>query len=173
MLRTALLALLTITSCAATAQDFPKLKPGLWEMTNTMSRTPQQPMKTAVCLDASLQQEMIRMSTGMMQGLCNKHDVKVVGNKVSVDMVCKMGDSMMTSKSVMTMTGDTAYRTQAHATFNPPFMGSSESDNTIEGRYLGACKPGQQPGDVTMPNGQTMNIRNLMSGKAAPTPNKK
>ena len=42
--------------------------------------------------------------------------------------------------------------------------GMTQSDTVIEGRHVGACKPGQQPGDMTMPNGQTMNIRNIMGG---------
>ena len=34
----------------------------------------------------------------------------------------------------------------------------------IEGRHVGACKPGQRPGDMTLPNGQTMNIRAMTGG---------
>ena len=150
---------------AAVAADLPKLKPGLWEMKNTSSRMPPgQSMKSTVCLDMTLQQDMINMGTGMMQGMCRKHDLKVDGNKVTGEAICKFGDSTMTSRSVMTMMGDTAYRTEAHAKFEPPMNGMSESDTVIEGRWLGACKPGQRPGDIVMPNGQTMNLRNMMSG---------
>jgi hypothetical protein len=165
-MRRALYVLLILAApLAAAAQDYPKLKPGLWEMSNTSTRQPgRAPTKTTICLDASVQQDMIRMSTGMMQGMCSKHDIKVTSTKVSGEAICKIGESTMKSKSVMTMTGDTAYRTEAHATFDPPFMGSAESETVIEGRHVGACKPGQQPGDLTMPNGQTMNIRNMMIG---------
>jgi hypothetical protein len=157
-----------LTPLAVAAQDLPKLKAGLWEMTNVSSRNPGQPMKSTVCLDTTLQQDMIRMGTGMMQGMCSKHDLKVSGNKVTGEAICNLGGSTMTSRSVMTMTGDTAYRTEAHARFDPPMMGSAQSDTVIEGRYLGACRPGQRPGDMTMPNGQTMNIRNMMSGPMTP-----
>jgi hypothetical protein len=150
---------------AAIAQDFPKLKPGLWEMSNTSSRrNDAAPVKSTLCLDASVQQDMIRMASGAMQGMCSKHDVKYSGNKITAEGICKIGDSTMKSQSVMTMSGDTAYRTVAHATFDPPFAGTTESNSVIEGRHVGACKPGQRPGDMTLPNGQTMNIRMMMGG---------
>jgi len=164
MFRT-LLILTVLLSPLAQAQDFPKLKPGLWEMTTTASRNKDRPpLRSSICLDASLQQEMIRMSTGMMQGMCSKFDMKYVGNKFTGEAVCNFGGSTMRSKSVMTLPGDTAYRTEAHATFDPPMGGMTQSDTVIEGRNIGACKSGQQPGDITMPNGQTMNIRNIMGG---------
>ena len=150
---------------AATAQDFPKLKPGLWEISNTSSRRKDQPpMKSSLCLDASVQQEMIKMSSGVMQGMCSKHDIKFSANKITGEAICKLGNSTMKSQSVMTMSGDSAYRTVSHATFDPPMAGIAESDSVIEGRHVGACKPGQQPGDMMMPNGQTMNIRAMMGG---------
>jgi hypothetical protein len=165
MPRISALVVLLALPLAAGAQDLPRLKAGLWEMTNTSSQRPGQPMKSTVCLDATLQQDMIRMGTGMMQGMCSKHELKVSGNKVTGEAICNLGQSKMTSRSVMTMMGDTAYRTEAHAKFDPPMMGTAQSETVIEGRYLGACRQGQRAGDMTMPNGQTMNIRNMMSGQ--------
>jgi uncharacterized protein DUF3617 len=166
MLRPLSLLLLLVPLIAqAQTQEYPRLKPGLWEMTTTNSRAKDRPpQKSSICLDASLQQEMIRMSTGMMQGMCSKVDKKYVGNTFSGEATCKFGDSTMKSRSVMTLTGDTAYHTEAHASFNPPMGGMTQSDTVIDGRHVGACKPGQQPGDMVMPNGQTINIRNMMSG---------
>ena len=55
------IALAVLLSAAVGAQDFPKLKPGLWTSTTTTSvagRTnpPQQP--SMLCLDDSVQQDM-------------------------------------------------------------------------------------------------------------------
>jgi hypothetical protein len=159
-------ALLIVAACPAlAAPDYPKLKPGLWEMTTSASRAPDAKSKSTLCLDASIQQEMIRMSSGMMAGMCSKSEFKMSGNKFIGEAVCNLGGSTMKSKSVMTMNGDTSYRTEAQATFDPPFGGQTESKSVIEGRHIGACKPGQRPGDLTMPTGQTINIRNVMSGK--------
>jgi hypothetical protein len=42
---------------------------------------------------------------------------------------------------------------------------------TIEAKWLGACKPGQKPGDIMMPGGMKMNIKDMLptaSNVAAP-----
>lgn len=151
---------------AAGAQDFPKLKPGLWQMTTTSAkRDGPAPRPTSMCLDDSVQQAMYTMSTGMMMGMCSKHDIKVAGSKVTADAICDLGGTRMESRAVMTLTGNSAYRTEAHATFDPPMMGTRESTTVIEGRHVGACKPGQRPGDMILPGGQTVNIRQLMMGQ--------
>ena len=139
----ALLSLLLLfVPLAAPAQDFPKLKPGLWEMSNTIVE-PERPGDEEQRLPRRVvQRDIIAMSTGMMQGMCSKHDLKVSANKVTGDVICKMGGSTMKSRSVMTVNGDTSYRTEAHTTFDPPLNGMSKSDNVIEGRYVSACKPG-------------------------------
>ena len=109
------IALLAAASTAS-AQDFPKLKPGLWEVTTTNTgREGAAPRPTSMCLDDSVQQDMYRMSTGMMAGMCSKHDIKVTGGKVTSEAVCDLGGTKMQSRAVMTLTGNTAYRTEAHA----------------------------------------------------------
>ena len=159
------LALGFITS--AVAQEFPKLKPGLWsQMTTTVGRAKGQPQASTVCLDDSTQQYVYRMSMGMMAGLCSKHDLKVAGNKVTIDAVCDLGITRVQTNSVTTLTGDTAYRTEAHAVFDPPLKGTPRDSVTIvDAKHVGPCKEGQSPGDMTLPNGQTMNIRQWMAPK--------
>ena len=158
---------LLAAATAVGAQDFPKLKAGLWTTTMTsLGQEKQEPRVSTLCLDDSVQQEMFKMSTGMMAGMCSKHDLKVSGNKVTTAAVCDLGGTKMVSQSVMTLTGNAAYRTEARATFDPPMNGMKESTTVLEGKHVGACKPGQQPGDMTMPNGQTMNIRQMMKGKS-------
>ena len=169
-----LLATTVALSCAAVAgaQDFPKLKPGLWSQTTTTTgRTKSQPQASTLCLDDSTQQYVYRMSMGMMAGLCSKHDLKVAGNKVTIDAVCDLGVTKMRTRSVTTLTGDTAYRTEAHAVFDPPLKGTPrDSVTVIDGKHIGACKEGQQPGDMTLPNGQQVNIRQWMNPGAVMSP---
>ena len=161
----ALVALAALVAAPAAAQSFPKLKSGLWEMTTSTSRAPGARTTSTLCLDASLQQEMVKMSTGMMAGMCSKSELKAAGNTFVGEAVCNFGGSTMKSKSVMTLKGDTSYHTEAHATFDPPFAGQTQSDTVIEGRHVGPCKAGQQPCDLTMPTGQTVNVRNILNGK--------
>ncbi len=39
---------------------------------------------------------------------------------------------------------------------------------TIEAKWLGACKPDQKPGDVVMPGGFKMNIKDVDKLKSVP-----
>ena len=168
MPRVLALAIAFLLSVAtATAQDFPKLKSGLWtSTTTTQGREKGEPRPSLLCLDDSVQREMYQMSVGMMAGLCSKHDLRVTGNKVTTEAVCDLGVTKMRSSSVMTLTGDSAYHTEVRASFDPPLKGTPrDSVTVIDGRHVGDCKEGQQPGDMTLPNGQHMNIRNFMSGK--------
>jgi hypothetical protein len=65
----------------------------------------------------------------------------------------------------MTLTSDTAYHTEIRASFDPPLKGTPRDSLTvIDGKHVGDCKEGQKPGDMTLPSGQQMNIRNWMSG---------
>jgi hypothetical protein len=68
----------------------------------------------------------------------------------------------MTTHSVMTFSGDTAYHTEGSATYDPPMMNMSESKSSIDGKWIGACQDGQQPGDITLESGQTINIKSII-----------
>ena len=152
----------------ALAQEFPRLKPGLWEVNVATARgNGAAPKVSTMCLDDSVQQVMYRMSTGMMAGMCSKHEMTISGSKVTTLANCDLGFTKMQSQSVMTLTGNSAYHTESHATFDPPMNGMKESTTMIDGKHIGPCKPGQQPGDMTLPGGQTMNIRQMMGAKGS------
>jgi hypothetical protein len=167
ILRPALLALaLAMATQPALAQDFPKLTRGLWEMERSAERGAQHPNRMTMCLDDTVQKEMFDMGAGAMKGMCSKHEFKMSGNRGTGDFICDFGGSRMHSKSTMQMTGNTGYRTEIHTTYDPPFMGQRETTTVLSARHVGACKPGQRPGDMLLPNGQTLNVRDTMSGAA-------
>ena len=164
MNRTCIVLLLGGLALPAAAQDYPKLKPGLWEMERSSDRPAQQPNKMTMCLDDSVQKEMFDMGAGAMQGMCSRHEFKLSGNRGTGDFVCDLGGSRMHSKSTMQLTGDTGYRTEIHTTYDPPFMGQTQSTTVLTARHVGVCKPGQRPGDMILPSGQTLNMRDMMGG---------
>ena len=149
-----------VLAAPAAAQDYPKLKPGLWEMTSTTStqKKGDPPLRTTMCLDEASARELYRFSQGMMEGMCSKFDVKRSGNRWSSEAVCKLGDSRMVARSTMTLSGDTAYTIEGSSSYDPPFMGVKDATTSVQARHAGPCKPGQKPGDVTTPGGQTVNI---------------
>ena len=164
----ALLAAALAAAPALAATEFPTLKSGQWEMTTTSSQAPATPRRTMVCLDATTQRQMFDMSQGMQKEMCTKMDMRRDGSKYITDAECRLGESIVRTHGVMTMLSDTAYRTEASATFDPPINKDlKESKTTVEGKYLGACKDGMQPGDMLMPNGQKINLNKLPQPPAA------
>src|SRR5262245_38977452 len=132
---------------AAAAEEFPKLKAGLWQINMTSGKADGRPPRVStMCLDDSVQRELYRMSTGMAAGMCSKHEIKIVGNKVTTVANCDLGITKMQSQAVMTLTGNTSYHTEARASFDPPLNGAKEQATVIDGKHIGACKPGQKPG---------------------------
>jgi hypothetical protein len=171
-----LLLAAALVATPALAQDFPKLKPGLWEMQRSSDReaaaggAPAQPNRMTMCLDDSVQREMVEMGGGAMKGMCSKHEFTLSGNRGRGDFVCDVAGTRMHSKSTMTLQGNVGYRTEIDTTYDPPLAGRAHTRTIVTARYLGACKPGQRAGDMIMPNGQTMNMRDIMSGKGSITP---
>lgn len=152
---------------AVAAQDLPanmpKRKPGLWEMQTSGFGGHPQVMK--LCLDADTDQAMYKMGTQMSGQMCSKFNIDVQGATVVSDAVCKIdtpnGAVSMTSHSETRFEGDTAYHTEGHMKYDPAVMGKTEVAMNSSGRWVGACPAGQKPGDMVMPNGMTMNVKDM------------
>ena len=145
---------------AAVAADMPKRKPGLWEINMQMDGVPNMgPMQQ--CIDQNtdnlMQQQAKKGKTD-----CSVMDIKPSGNKVSIHTVCKIEGSTATTDGVFEGAFDSSYKGTMKTRYSPPMHGMSESNMTQEARWLGACKPGQKPGDVIMPNMGSVNINEMM-----------
>jgi hypothetical protein len=152
---------LGLVGASAFAADLPVLKSGLWELSRSTGAQPETKRMTTMCLDESVQAEMREFGLGMAKELCSKSDRRIEGNRLIIDAVCKLGVTTMTTHSVMTFSGNTAYHTEGSATYDPPMMNMSEAKSSIDGKWVGECKAGQQPGDITLESGQTINVKSM------------
>lgn len=170
MLRSALALTLALAAAPALAQDYPRLKAGQWDMaiTTTKAQPGAAPTKSTMCTDDALQKEMMTMGAGMSREMCSKLEFKREGARWIGNAICKIGESMIVSRSVMTLAGDTAYKTEINATYEPPFMGMKESQTTLEGKWTGACRDGLVPGDFIGPSGQKFNIKGMAAAAKPP-----
>ena len=163
-----LMAILTVagvvcgTANAATDADIPVLKSGQWDVVQVTNQEQDKKRVTTMCLDETVQASMHDFGMGMAKDLCSQADRKSDGKRLTIDAVCKLGTTVMKSHSEMVFNGTTAYHTEAKATYDPKFMGMSESTTTLDGKWTGPCKPGQKPGDITLPGGQTINIKDII-----------
>ena len=156
-------ALMVVPAWAAV--DYPKLKAGQWEMRTDTGKS-SAPRTTTLCTDDAVQKELINMGVGMQKEMCSKSDIRREGLRVIVTAQCKVGESTIVTKAVMTFAGDTAYKTDVDSTYSPPFMGMKEAKTSMEGKYVGPCRAGLVPGDMLLPNGQKINIKNIGNAKA-------
>ncbi|MEO8344487.1 MAG: DUF3617 family protein [Betaproteobacteria bacterium] len=165
-------------SIPAAAQDYPKLKPGQWEVTTSNNRNgTATPSKITVCTDEAVQKQMMDMGKGMGKEMCSKFDLRRDGARFVGESVCKLGESTLTSHSVMTLQGDVSYHTVVNATYDPPLMGMKETTTTVDGKNVGPCRSDMKPGDVVTATGQKFNMMSMQNRppvmpapKAAPRP---
>jgi len=159
------LACLSIAGGAAfdaDAADLPVLKSGMWEVTRVSTQQGDKKHLTTMCLDESVQAEMREHSMGVAKEMCTQNERRIEGNRMTVKVTCKLGETTMKMQSVMVFSGNTAYHTDATASYDPPFMNMTEAKSTIDGKWSGPCKPGQVPGDIVNEDGKTINIKTMM-----------
>jgi Protein of unknown function (DUF3617) len=157
-----------LAASGAAAQEYPKLKAGQWDLTMSSARAGANaaPTKSTMCTDDAVQKEMTTMGAGMSREMCTKNEFRRDGSRYVGQSECKIGDSKMVARTVMTLTGDSGYRTVIDATYDPPFMGMKEAQTVIEARHVGACRDGLVPGDFITPGGQKVNLKGI--GAARP-----
>lgn len=142
-------------SSVALAVAPPYSKPGLWIITRTNAK---RSLQTSMCIDRSTQESLTGMGGSMAKSMCSKMATQVNGSVATTEAVCKMGGSTMTTNSVVTYQGDTAFHVESHTKFSPPFMGKTESQSVQDGKWSGACPAGMVPGDMMGPNGMKMHL---------------
>jgi len=77
----------------------------------------------------------------------------------SVDAACSMAGGTMTSHSDVTGDFNSAYTvtTVSHTNVGPTNL--RDLTTKIEAKWLGECKPNQKPGDIVMPGGFKLNVK--------------
>jgi hypothetical protein len=166
-----LVAALPVVAIPAAALDLPPRKAGLWDVKMMERGFPATAMQQ--CVDAATDKLMISIGDDLRQ-VCSKQDMQTVGNTIVIDSVCKVGDTTTTSHTVVTGDFNSAYtvKVTSKRTGGPAVTGMpADTSMTIEGKWLGACKPDQNPGDIIMSNGAKVNIRlieDIMAPGGAP-----
>jgi len=172
-MRSVLVSLVLLLPAFALADSFPSRKPGLWEIESSHGGTAGDGgHKVKQCIDASTDAAMMQSSqgTGGKDGKCAKQEIHKAGETYVIDSDCTvMGRHVMTH-GVFKGDFDSHYTAEVNSTFDPPAAGVAERSTTLTARWLGPCAPGQEPGDLIMPNGMKFNLAGLpRSAKRAQT----
>ena len=163
----ALCMLALLPASDASALDLPVRKAGLWEMKVLRTGSPAPDMTLQHCTDESTDKEMSSAFSPMGKEMCSKQDIQKTATGYVSDSVC--GIAGMTIKSHAEINGDfnSAYtvKSTSHSEGGPG-GGACDSTTTIEAKWLGACKGDQKAGDIVMPGGMKMNIKDMEKLKA-------
>jgi len=150
---------LALMAQAASAEELPLRKAGLWEMkiTKIGSQLPELTMQH--CTDATTDKDMANPVSPLARQICTKQEtVKTATGYVS-DSVCTVGGVSMTSHSDITGDFNSAYSvtTKAHMDKGPEQL--RDTTTRINAKWLGDCKADQKPGDIVMPGGFKLNVK--------------
>jgi hypothetical protein len=152
-----------MATAQAEAADAPARKPGLWEVKTAIGGQGRA-VTVQQCIDASTDQ-MLQSSAGPFSlPACTGRDVKTSDRGMTIDSKCSFNGKPASAHADITGSFDSAY------TMTVTAEGSDlpATKMTMEGKWLGACAAGQQPGDVVMANGVTVNIPELQKRALAP-----
>ena len=154
-----LLALLPAGGAAAV--ELPVRKAGLWEMKVLRAGSPSPEMTMQQCTDETTDKDMSTAMSPMGKEMCSKQDIQKTATGYVTDSVCNVAGMTTTTHADITGDFNSAYtvKSTAHVQGGPAGAAGRDSTTTIEAKWVGACKPDQKPGDIVMPGGFKMNVR--------------
>jgi hypothetical protein len=95
---------------------------------------------------------------------CSKNETRKEGDKLVAESVCKIENSTVKTRAVFTGRFDSAYKADIKSSYDPPLRGMKEASSVIEAKWLGPCKAGQRPGDVSIPGMPNINMDAIRKG---------
>jgi hypothetical protein len=163
----AVLLLALLPALEARAVELPVRKAGLWEMKMARTGSPPPDVTIQHCTDETTDKEMSSTFSPMSKDVCSKQDIQKTATGYVTDSVCGVAGMSVTSHAEITGDFNSAYtvKSTSHSERGP--AGAPRDTTTVvEAKWLGACKPDQKPGDIVMPGGMKMNIKDMEKLKA-------
>ena len=159
----ATLGLLFVAPVAA--DEMPARRAGLWEVKMTMEGFGMPPLTSHQCIDAETDQMMNTIGSMVSPGMCSKQDVKQVGGTFVVNSVCNIAGVTTTSHGVVTGDFNAAYtvKVTSKREGSSRHAGPSETSMRVAAKWTGPCKADQKPGDIIMPFGIKVNMKDLQN----------
>jgi hypothetical protein len=153
------LALTLAASFAVAAQELPLRKPGLWELKIARNGSGLAELTMQHCTDVATDREMNNTVSPLAKQVCSKQEVQKTATGWVANSVCSVGAGAVTSHSEVTGDFNSAYTIITASHSDKGFANLQDLTTKVEGKWLGACKPDQKPGDVIMPGGLKLNVK--------------
>jgi hypothetical protein len=147
-------------SSAAFAEDLPLRKAGLWEMkiVRTGGSVPEMTMQH--CTDQTTDKEMNNSVSPLAKQICSKQDVVKTATGYVSDSVCSIAGVSMTTHAEIVGDFNSGYTVTTTSHSDKGVSGKPlDATTKIQAKWIGDCQPGQKPGDIVMPGGFKMNVK--------------
>ena len=143
----------------AGAEELPVRKAGLWEMKIVKTGSSMPDMAMQHCTDPSTDKDMSNSVSPMVKQVCSKQDIQKTATGYVTDSVCSVAGVSVTSHAEIVGDFNSAYTvvSTSHTDAGPTNL--RDLTTRIEAKWLGDCKPGQKAGDIVMPGGFKLNVK--------------
>jgi hypothetical protein len=145
--------------------ELPARKPGLWEM-KMLASSGAPGMTMQHCTDETTDKFMNTTFSPMAKDMCSKNEMTKTATGYATDSVCNIGGVANTSHADITGDFNSAYKMKVTSHSDGVKGAARDATIELEAKWLGACKPDQRPGDIMMPGGMKMNVKDLEKMKA-------
>lgn len=143
--------------------EMPDRKPGLWEIkVNAGAQMPAMTMQQ--CTDATTDKDMSSTFGPMAKEMCSKQDMQKTATGLVIDSTCTVSGVTSTSHTEIVGDFNSAYTVKVSTKGDGKIP---DSVTTMEAKWMGPCKADQKAGDIVMPGGMKMNIKDMQAMKGA------
>lgn len=142
--------------------DFPRRKPGLWEIRSSASeQLGLPPVVLCVGPDTDTAEHHLDRRVGK-RGACQLGGFRRVGINWMADSTCRDSRTRIVSQSIANGDFQTHYRIDTVVFYSPPLPNNKREDReSTSARYLRSCPDNSKPGDLNIPG---MGILNMLDG---------
>lgn len=140
-------ALLVGSALAQIPADMPRPDPGLWQMQTSIVQMGGMGMGYRVCIGDDVDDLLMQPDEEVE---CREFSYRRDGDRLIYNAVCDAEGSEARVEGVFTGDIRRNYQGSITTTFTPPLEGIARTDMTLDATWIGACAPGQQPGDVAI-----------------------
>jgi hypothetical protein len=158
----ACLLLSALPAFAASALEMPTRKAGLWEIKMVRTGGPLPEMTMQHCTDETTDKQMTSTFSPTSKEICSKNDTVKTATGYTTDAVCTINGTSLTSHADVSGDFNSAYTVTVTSHSQGGVAGAArDSTMTMQAKWLGACKPDQKAGDIVMPGGLKMNVKDM------------
>jgi len=151
---------------AAQADDLPTRKAGLWDLKVVLAGGQVPAMSMQQCTDETTDKQMVSMAGPMQRDTCADRRIQKTATGFVVDAQCAAAGVSISSHAEIAGDFNSAYTakiTSQHS--GGPAGVPRETAVTVDAKWLGACKADQKPGDMVMPGGMKINVKDMEAVK--------